>query len=585
MKIPQSISSAEQIIRAVTSAQDKRQALYEEIGKPGSKKRKGLPKSLRKKVHAELFPEYTPHRKNAPFPMSAVDFAFRDELRRIDEKNSLHSLENERKALKMLDETMQEILSGQESSVREKHKILKQTFDHYGVSLADVLLSRYENLTYNEEQKEASAKNIYGKLVLYKNDKFDPSSFSPDGVDFEEIVKVMAPLDGDEKRIFIGTVIFDPSLESEDMEQFIPALTVAADHGDEVFNLETHNAIASIGGSMLEQVFQLAETRFASRQDYSMAEIKYFQAGVTTKKHNPEQGFEIDDDEDAEEDFWEDYEYYEDERQEVLLSAIAEKMIVPTQIEFEKLYEAAVYNNTKNRLLGYMTDAVGKTLKRENVERFLITQAENRLSDPDYDIWRRMNVIEQLSKLHSKDTINKYAVYLDHEDIYLAASALRSLLRTYTFEGKGLDFVAEKIRNDIKSGSYRLLGIVTLGASSFDDQTREGSLKVLDKLFSYDDLNMADVYQVMDDLVLPISPKGYVSIDTYSHSTYDFISSIGLPQLAWWITKPESPNQRVNAREVFKMFPSGEKDIFMTTPQGKQLLRKLGIEPESKQDA
>ncbi|MBI1858604.1 MAG: hypothetical protein HYR97_05785, partial [Candidatus Melainabacteria bacterium] len=215
MKIPQSISSAEQIIRVVTRAQDKRKALYEEIGKPGSKKRRGLPKSLRKKVHAELFPEYAPQRKNAGFPLTAADFAFRDGLRRIDEKNSFHSLENERKALKMLDETVQEILSGHESSVREKYRILKQTFDHYGVSLDEVLMSRYENLTYNEEQKEASEKNIYGKLVLYRNDKFDPGSFSPDDTDFEKVVEVMAPLDGDEKRIFIGTVIFDPSLESE----------------------------------------------------------------------------------------------------------------------------------------------------------------------------------------------------------------------------------------------------------------------------------------------------------------------------------------------------------------------------------
>lgn len=573
--IPHNLSSSEVLVRTILKAPNRERALIEALGKPGSKKRKRLPKSLRRKVHTEVNPNYIPKSRKRELPLTQTDIRFRESLRQIDYRNSFHSLENERRALSLLDDTIHR----RRADVQEEYALLKQTFDHFGVDLQEVLREKYEGLSFYNSDKEAGEKVLYGKLMLFGNKAFKVNSFCPCCTDHNKVARILEPLNEYEKKVFVETILFDPDVDDEEeVEAFIKALVAVSEaYVDERFTRETLNAISSAGNSLLQQVIALARSRIESTQDYEQAGLKHFASGITTRGVSPDSEYVEGKEDEVDEEY---QEFYESVRQDILLTAIENGMLTPNQIEFEKIYEAAIYEGIRFRALRAMVKSIGVTLKLSDVERFFLDQTENVLVEPDSDIWRRMNIIEAYARLLPINNPSGLLRFLDHEDIYLTIAAYRMLVYKELFNDKGINLLASRIRKDILKGDYKLLGIATLGCASGHDDVQFPSIELVSKVFASSDLDLSLVYKEMDGLNLPFNEDSHISYQDYAKSTYDFISSIGLKELSRWITHPVNLSQRTNAIKVFQMFPLGEREIFMTKIEGKRLLRKLGIPSE-----
>lgn len=565
------LSSSARLIRAITSAHDKQKALDKALGAPGSKKRRGLPKSLRKKVHEEVNPQHV----SKTTLLTPEDIRFREALRQIKIRDSISSLENEKKAIRFLDERIKSALGGRLFNVKAEYRTLKEIFNGLGTDIDTILMERYENLVYYNSEQECNEKVVYAKLLLCSNKTFSHHSFSPYDTDAIEVKNLLDPLNNTQKRMFIESVLFDPSMKEEDVEPFIVALKAT------VKNKELQAVLFSVGGSLLDQVFELAAFRIGSRQDYGMSDLAHFEAGITTRQIDPERYGIEGDDEDTDEDFWEDHEWYEDTRQEILMSFVEEGLLAPTLTDFEKLYEAAIYESIRHRVLRQMVTQSGKSLNKDSVLKFFKTQAESRIAEPDHDIYRRLNVARELAGLKTFESTTTIADYLNHNDIYLVIEACRSLARKDLFGEDGVNLLASRIRKGIKRGDFRLIGIVTLNSANPDDNISRNAKELLGKVFSYHDIDMVFVYLAMDGLSLPFSKEGYIRNDSYPKSTYDFISSISLHQVSEWIRKPKTPFQRTNAMRLFNVFPSEDKEIFLATSEGELLLKSLGMNRRS----
>ena len=553
---------AEHAVRFITSANNKGQAVNELFGKSGSKKRKSIPASLRRKVFGAIHPERV---AKAGMPLTAETIRLRESLRSVVASNDFYPLENEAVAYEFMEKRVSDLQGGRIADIKAARKEIAGVFQHYEMDPALAFTKKYEELSYFNGMDEADRKVIYGQFLVFSNEDFKMDVFIPSKTSPVELTSLLSVLNSEEIRIFLETVILNPECDEDDIGPFIHTLVAVAEGTDEDFGKDVRTAITEVGKTLVLQVLHLANDETLLGLDFDNIDFVSGDIGLSEDRTR-----ELEKKEEEKLDRrW----YYERQSQEILLISIDAGLLAPSQTQFELLYDAALTEEVRNRIMVGMVKATNDDNRVQDVEDFIFGEIENATGDSDAVKLRKVSLMSNLSMLGTHKALDFLEESLTGNDVYMQAGAYECIACNYT---NGIEVIEPKVREEILAGNYKLFGIVLMGASGNERSPFvEPAQEVIRRLFQRSDINMEKTLSTMDGLSLPFDDAGSILVDEVPKTTYDFLSALGLKFLASLIVKNAPEAQRSNATKVIKMFPSSDKKVFMTKPEGRELLRRL----------
>lgn len=544
------------------------------------------------------------------------------------------SLESERSALEEFDLFIGMCYPIQVDDIQHAANYVKRLLFSNGVDFKTEVQRRYDELSYRiGDPQDCAKKSIYAKILLMENLNVEPRDLNHG--DLRKTVSTLSKLTKSQTRLFLNSIFFDPYISHKDLEEFITALEKITDYAamgldeipaqkpdrkltkaeikkiktktkpykvdyvspevtgrktvryvdpllrrgvKDVIEFPVNNEVADIIDDLARDYTAHLENMAWNRRcthiedGYSSLETEEPWAtsgGINLKER--ERNFSDPNDYGEEINF-------ERKRQEILLAGTEAGLFDFTCEGLAELYDLAVDNDIKIRLLEQMI----KESKRENKREYALDFICSEIDDTEHiqfdDGYLRFSLVNLtlhrlVNKNNSSEIADLFSAWLDHED---------PMTRLATFKALGHEIL-------FKDGKQNLISAINLEIADPNRGSRLLALLCrqlrLDKeyLSDYGDsfemvfrelliqmpkgVSIKQAFQNLPKVKIPYDENHEMSLNRTKKSVRDYLEYVGLNRLVFWATLDKDEMVRNGIQEILELYmdkqlvPDGAQQI------------------------